>query len=815
MKTLYTSKDRIGLQFISKQRSNVKTFVKVTILMLIITTLSITTNGQCTNAPYGAYGNLTPTATGTWQNATTCGWRGEYSTITVTNGDVYDFQSSVGTDFITITTTANVALEWGTGTVTWTATFSGQIRFFTHTNAGCGTGTGCRTRRVRRTTPTPCNGTNAVLTMNDSYGDGWNGNTITLTGSNGAVFGPYTLSTGSNGTVSICLPDDCYSINVGGGSWQGEVSWNISNSGVVLANGGAPFSSTQAFSTGSGSCGPPPSACDNIIPIACGQTLTGSTTGALGLTVPTCNTTNGTGGVNIYSFTGNGDNITASLCGSSYDTKIWVFTGSCTGTLNCVVGNDDFCGLQSEVTFPSTPGTEYLIVVGGWGSSTGNYSLALSCVTPCGGPVTPGVISTNLTQTVDNDVVSWTVTGGDPIIRYEYMFNNSGTWTTLASTAQNLDLQLFSQGGVFEIRSVHGTPGCPVVNSNSATTNLECAPQFNNGPIDGDHITNVTLNSINNNSTSDFGDGNSPLSIDAYQNFTSLVTDLSKGSVYNLSVSGTSTFGSNQGFAAWIDWNGDGSFDVSENVLISGPTQSTTASVNVPTTAITGLVKMRVLCAWNTTPTADACALLNYSYGEIEEYSINIMEASTLPVTLLSFDSSCEEDYVRLNWQTESELNSSHFIVERSRDGNTWTKSLPISAAGTTNTLQSYSYNDLLAGQNYEGYYRLRQVDFDGQEEVFGPISAHCEGLDNDYMEVFPNPTNGNFTVRIYSDKSMDNAEVTIVNAQGKVVHQQINTITNGSTTLFFKRTDLEVGLYFVHINAPSIKIAPQKIIIH
>ena len=854
MKTLYILTKAIKLYLTNESFYAIK-YTKVSVLIAFLSLFGYNSISQCTFRIQlrDSYGD---------------GWNGGSINSVSVAGTVQlsnlSLSSANGTDWTTSGTfTASVgqpiAITYSSGSWcsentyriqrnyggAWTTIYTSNTcptGTYTITNNGCGSAPPNPCAAAINITSLPVNNQSVVCSssnnLNSSNVPACGGASTSYMGGNEALYtitpstsGPYTIS--YNGVTWSSIWVWANACPASGGTCVGSVSSSASAKtlNVNLTAGVTYYVMFDTYPSPVSPCpgtfsitAPVPPPANDLIcsatAITCGQTLNGTTvnatnsgTGENGF----CGTSQTQPGV-WYVVPGNGQQMTASLCGTAWDSKISVFSGPNCSSLTCVGGGDDngpaCAGSSASYAWNSVSGTNYYILVHGY-SSTSAFSLNLSCVTLCGGPVNPGVISTNLTQTVDNDVVSWTVTGGDPIIRYEYMLNNSGTWTTLANTAQNLSLQLFSQGGDFEIRSVHCTPGCPVANSNSVTTNLECAPQFTNGPIDGDHITNVTLNSINNNSTSDFGDGNSPLSIDAYQNYTSLVTDLSKGSVYNLSVSGTSTFGSNQGFAAWIDWNGDGSFDVSENVLISGPTPSTTASVNVPTTAITGLVKMRVLCAWDTTPTADACAALDYSYGEIEEYSINIMEASTLPVTLLSFDSSCEDDYVRLNWRTESELNSSHFIVERSRDGNTWTKSLPISAAGTTNTLQSYSYNDLIAGQNFEGYYRLRQVDFDGQEEVFGPISAHCKGLDNNYMEVFPNPTNGNFTLRIHSDRSMDNTEVTIVNAQGKVVHQQLNTITNGSTTLFFKRNDLEVGLYFVHINAPSIKIAPQKIIIH
>ena len=46
-------------------------------------------------------------------------------------------------------------------------------------------------------------------------------------------------TTGASGSEDFCLPDDCYSYTVGGGSWQGEVSWALIDASGNVAVGGA------------------------------------------------------------------------------------------------------------------------------------------------------------------------------------------------------------------------------------------------------------------------------------------------------------------------------------------------------------------------------------------------------------------------------------------------------------------------------------------------------------------------------------------------------------------------------------------------
>ena len=74
-------------------------------------------------------------------------------------------------------------------------------------------------------------------------------------------------------------------------------------------------------------------------------------------------------------------NITVSLCGSSYDTKLGVYnkTSCPPRSSDLIKCNDDACGWQSEVTFAGTIGSQYLIEVGGFGSSTGQGVISIRC----------------------------------------------------------------------------------------------------------------------------------------------------------------------------------------------------------------------------------------------------------------------------------------------------------------------------------------------------------------------------------------------------------------------------------------------------
>ncbi|MGB1206141.1 MAG: T9SS type A sorting domain-containing protein [Chitinophagales bacterium] len=127
--------------------------------------------------------------------------------------------------------------------------------------------------------------------------------------------------------------------------------------------------------------------CINAEPITCGETISGTTflaTNEAEVNETTCGTLINTAGV-WYSFIGNGTFVNLSTCNAAnFDTKISVFTGSCTA-LTCVGGNDDSGGClgnTSETEFDAVAGTTYFILVHGYNGAIGSFDLTVSCITP-------------------------------------------------------------------------------------------------------------------------------------------------------------------------------------------------------------------------------------------------------------------------------------------------------------------------------------------------------------------------------------------------------------------------------------------------
>ncbi|MFS8082770.1 MAG: T9SS type A sorting domain-containing protein, partial [Ginsengibacter sp.] len=125
---------------------------------------------------------------------------------------------------------------------------------------------------------------------------------------------------------------------------------------------------------------------------------------------------------------------------------------------------------------------------------------------------------------------------------------------------------------------------------------------------------------------------------------------------------------------------------------------------------------------------------------------------------------------VNLSWQTSTEIANKGFEIQRSIDGlNNWTDVAFIAGAGNTNEKQNYSYNDLLPlkGNNY---YRLKQINFDGQATYSSIRTVRFAQLSG--LSLYPTLAQSNITVEVGSADIL-NTIISVYDGQGRMVQQE------------------------------------------
>ena len=180
-------------------------------------------------------------------------------------------------------------------------------------------------------------------------------------------------------------------------------------------------------------------------------------------------------------------------------------------------------------------------------------------------------------------------------------------------------------------------------------------------------------------------------------------------------------------------------------------------------------------------------------------------DLGALPVTFSSFMAQKQDKVVKLNWTTEQEINSSHFIIERSADGRNWQSIASIAAAGnSSNHLEYTAYDNLPL--NGSSYYRIKQVDKDGrlQVSVVRPVN-----FDKGYsITVAPNPAK-DFMVITINKINNPGSTIQLFNVSGNLVFTEKTNLSklNINTAAFAR------GLYFIKISNAN-EVATQKVLL-
>jgi hypothetical protein len=194
----------------------------------------------------------------------------------------------------------------------------------------------------------------------------------------------------------------------------------------------------------------------------------------------------------------------------------------------------------------------------------------------------------------------------------------------------------------------------------------------------------------------------------------------------------------------------------------------------------------------------DEIRVYNRALSSTEVAQLN---AVILPLKLGQFSAIKKTGLVELNWETLSEENTSHFEIERSNDGISWTRIGDVNARGHSGQQQTYSFTDP-APPVFTCFYRLKMADVDGiytySRIITVIVSAELTGI-----RLFPNPARENIQVQ-YAAALNGMAGLLVSDASGKLVYQSSIALKTGINTFSVPVQQLSPGYYTITLIAES-----------
>ncbi|MCJ8153490.1 M12 family metallo-peptidase [Chryseobacterium sp. SSA4.19] len=228
--------------------------------------------------------------------------------------------------------------------------------------------------------------------------------------------------------------------------------------------------------------------------------------------------------------------------------------------------------------------------------------------------------STNLSWSGATDAVG--VTGYD-VYQGSSLIGSTASTTYMVTSLSPSTTYSFTVRAKDAAGNVSASSNTATVTTSAGSTVSYCSASATN--TGDERIGNVKFGTINNTSTGTSG----------YENFTSVSTNVIRGSAYTISVTPvwTSTVYS-EAYAVYIDYNGDGDFTDSGELAWSktgSTTNPVSGSITIPSTATVGSTRMRVMMQYNSVPSS-SCG--SYTYGQVEDYTLNIVSSGRGELTV-------------------------------------------------------------------------------------------------------------------------------------------------------------------------------------
>ncbi len=192
---------------------------------------------------------------------------------------------------------------------------------------------------------------------------------------------------------------------------------------------------------------------------------------------------------------------------------------------------------------------------------------------------------------------------------------------------------------------------------------------------------------------------------------------------------------------------------------------------------------------------SSAVAGLGYIYkvqavGEYGTLSLKSTASSALPVIGLTLSAERKNGVVSLNWTIRTEINTSHYLVEKSSNGTDFTAIGQVNAT-SGRSIGTYSFIDNNASADAT-YYRIKAFDVDNSYSISYIVSV--KAVNGNKISIYPAVASSSINITYPKSSTKDNIDIYNVNGK-KLIHFVVN---QGSAKSAIDISRLVTGTYIL-----------------
>ena len=193
--------------------------------------------------------------------------------------------------------------------------------------------------------------------------------------------------------------------------------------------------------------------------------------------------------------------------------------------------------------------------------------------------------------------------------------------------------------------------------------------------------------------------------------------------------------------------------------------------------------------------------LLSTKIGFAQSFDDRTLDANIVtPVTLLSFTANQLNNDIVVSWKTATEINNSHFIIERSTNGIDFASRGKVLGNGNASVVNKYSFTDINPTK-VNLYYRLKQVDIDANSVYSKIVLVKNNKPQQPTVQILTNPIQQKIVTVITNNFEPGIYVAKVFGIDGKSI--SIHTLNTSSSNAIIKIAlplQIPAGEYIVQI---------------